>query len=57
VDGLDAETLLGLLLTYKIAIAELQATHDAAVKGLIARLVRRRAEVVSALASARAVSS
>ena len=36
-EKLDAQTLLGLLQMYETAIAELRATNDPGVEGLIAR--------------------
>jgi len=48
---LPAETLLSLLRTYEAAIADLQATHDTGVEGLIMRLTRHRVEVIAALAA------
>ena len=46
---LDNETLLGLLQMYEIALAELKATGDQHLAGLIMRFERHRAEVVAAL--------
>lgn len=53
-EHLPAETLLGLLKTYETALAELRATSDLAVEGLIVRLTRHRTEVISALAALQA---
>ena len=50
VDELPAETLLGLLQMYETAIAELRATSDPGVEGLIARFTRLQAEVIAELA-------
>jgi hypothetical protein len=49
-EGLPAQTLLALLRTYETAIDELRATSDLGVEGLIVRLMRHRAEVITALA-------
>jgi hypothetical protein len=49
-EGLDAQSLLGLLGTYESALAELHKTADVGVEGLIARLTRHRSEVITALA-------
>ena len=53
-EGLDAQTLLGLLRTYETALTELRSTSDVGVEGLIARLTRHRVEVITALANLQA---
>lgn len=55
-DGLGAETLQRLLLTYNAALSELRATDDPAVAPLIDELARLQAEAVTALADLRATS-
>jgi hypothetical protein len=52
-DRLGAETLQGLLQTYRVALDELRATDDPAMQPLIADLARLQAEAVVALAHAR----
>jgi hypothetical protein len=51
VERLKKEALLSLLAMYEVAIRDLEATNDRGVAGLIRRLERRRAEVISALGS------
>jgi hypothetical protein len=48
---LHKEALLSLLAMYEAAIRDLEATNDREVAGLVRRLERRRAEVISALGS------
>lgn len=50
----DAETLLGLLNTYETALGELRRTADQGVEGLLMRLNRHRAEVISEIANRQA---
>ena len=52
---LPAETLLGLLRMYEAAIADLRATGDVGVEGLIMRLTRHRIEVIDALSAVKPV--
>ncbi|MBA3736217.1 MAG: hypothetical protein H0W90_13655 [Actinobacteria bacterium] len=47
---LDLQTLLNLLQMYQAAIAELRATRDQRVMGLINRLEQRQAEAITAIA-------
>ena len=47
----DAETLLELLNTYETALGELRRTADQGVEGLLMRLNRHRAEVISEIAN------
>jgi hypothetical protein len=47
---LKLETLLGLLQMYETALAELRATGDSQVLGLIHRFEQRQAEVLAAIA-------
>ena len=54
-EKLDAQTLLGLLRTYETALAELRATADQGVEGLILRLTRHRSEVIAQLADQQAL--
>jgi hypothetical protein len=48
---LDRATLLKLLKLYEAAIAELEATRDPGVAGLIQRFETHRADVIAALAA------
>ena len=48
---LDRDSLLNLLATYETAIRELERWDDPLVTGLLRRLERHRAEVLSALAT------
>ncbi len=50
-ERLAGDTLLGLLQIYETALAELKATGDQHVAGLMLRLERHRAEVIAALAA------
>ena len=50
-ERLDNETLLGLLQMYETALAELRATGDQHVAGLMFRFERHRAEVIVILAA------
>lgn len=47
---LDLQTLLNLLQMYQTAIAELHATRDQKVMGLINRLEQRQDEAIAAIA-------
>jgi hypothetical protein len=51
VRNLEGETLLNLLEMYEAALAELRTTDYQGVAGLIARLERRQAEVIAAIAA------